>query len=83
MREFIFRDIRVEGSLICSRGQAQQMLKMVVDNNITVKKNIFHGLNQIPQMVELAHAGKMKGKGVVIVDEEAIKKEKESGLQMV
>ncbi len=83
MREFIFRDIRVEGSLICSRGQAQQMLQMVVDHNISVKKNVFHGLNKIPELVEFAHAGKMQGKGVVIVDEQALKKERESGLKMV
>ena len=76
MRELIFRDIRVEGSLICSRGQGQQMLQMVVDHNIAVKKNIFHGLSQIPELVEFAHQGKMQGKGVVVVDEDAIRKEK-------
>ncbi|KAI9880651.1 MAG: hypothetical protein M1830_001655 [Pleopsidium flavum] len=83
MREFIFRDIRVEGSLICSRGQAQQMLQMVVDHNISVKTNVFHGLKKIPELVDFAHAGKMQGKGIVVVDEEAIKKEKDSGLKMV
>ncbi len=76
MREFIYRDIRVEGSLICSRGQAQQMLQMVVDHNIRVKTNVFHGLERIPELVDYAHEGKMQGKGIVIVDKEAIERER-------
>lgn len=83
MREFIFRDIRIEGSLICSKLQGQKMLQMMVDHNINVEKNVFHGLNKIPELVDFAHHGRMQGKGIVIVDEDAIQKEKESGLKMI
>lgn len=83
MRELIFRDIRVEGSLICSKKQGEKMLQMIVDHNIRVKKNVFYGLNKIPELVDFAHQGKMQGKGIVIVDEDAIKKEKASGLKMM
>ncbi|KAL8842216.1 MAG: hypothetical protein Q9170_000622 [Blastenia crenularia] len=74
--ELIFRDIRVHGSLIGPRYEAQRMLEFVAEHNITVKTNPFFGLEEIPHLVELAHSGKMAGKGVVIVDEDEIKKEK-------
>ncbi|KAI4119201.1 MAG: hypothetical protein LQ345_000852 [Seirophora villosa] len=75
--ELIFRDVRVHGSLIAPRYEAQRMLDFVAENKITVKTNPFFGLQEIPNLVELAHSGKMAGKGVVIVDEDEIRKEKE------
>ncbi len=74
--EFIFRDIHVKGSLISSRAEAQRMLDLVAEHNITVKRNPFFGLKEIPNLVELAHSGKMAGKGVVVVDEKEIEKVK-------
>ena len=53
------------------------MLQMVADHNISVKTNPFFGLEEIPKLVELAESGKMAGKGVVIVDEQEIKRVKE------
>ena len=53
------------------------MLEMVAEHNITVKTNPFFGLHEIPKLVELAHSGKMAGKGVVIVDQDEIKRRKE------
>jgi alcohol dehydrogenase, propanol-preferring len=82
-KEIIFRDIRIVGSLVSSRDQMAKMLETVVEHKITVKTNPVHGIKEIPKLVELAHSGKMSGKGVVIIDEEAIKKEKESGLTML
>ncbi|KAI9759444.1 MAG: hypothetical protein M4579_002358 [Chaenotheca gracillima] len=69
--ELIFRDVRVQGSLISSRGQAQRMLELVAEHDIHVKTNVFHGIKEIPKLIELAHSGKMAGKGVVVVDENA------------
>lgn len=74
--EFIFRDVRVEGSLICSPDEARRMLDIVAEHNISVKTNPFHGLKEIPKLVEFAHSGKMQGKGIIIVDEEQIKAER-------
>lgn len=79
MTELIFRDVKIEGSLICSRQQAQDMLNLVAEKGITVKTNIFHGLQKIPELIEYAHGGKMQGKGVVIVDEEAVRDSKRGG----
>ena len=53
------------------------MLQMVADNGISVKTNPFFGLREIPRLVELAESGKMAGKGVIVVDEEEIKRVKE------
>ena len=74
--ELIFRDIRVKGSLISSRAEAQRMLDIVAEHNISVKTNPFFGLHEIPKLVKLAHSGKMAGKGVVIVEEKEIEKVK-------
>lgn len=74
--ELIFRDIRIKGSLISSRAEAQRMLDVVAEHNITVKTNPFFGLREIPKLVELAHSGKMAGKGVVIVEDKEIEKVK-------
>lgn len=59
------------------------MLDVVSKNKIRVKTNPFDGIKEIPQAVELAHSGKMQGKPVVLIDKEAIEKEKRSGLEMV
>ena len=52
------------------------MLKTVAEHKISVKTNPFYGLGEIPQMIELAHSGKMQGKAVVIIDEEEIERVK-------
>lgn len=82
-QEFVFRDIRVRGSLMCSPKQARKMLETVAEHRITVNTNAFNGLDEIEKLLELAESGKMKGKGIIIMDAEQIKKEKESGLDLV
>lgn len=72
-KELIFRDIRIKGSRVCSPAEAKQMLKVVDEHKIQVKTNVFHGLKEIPKLVDLAYSGKMQGKAVVIVDPEQVK----------
>ena len=69
--------MRIKGSLICSRLEAERMLKIFAEHNIPVKTNPYFGLREIPKLVELAHSGKMQGKAVLIVDEEEMKRMKE------
>jgi alcohol dehydrogenase, propanol-preferring len=76
MNELIFRDIRIIGSLISSAPAAKDMLDLVAEQNIKIKTNLFHGLSEVPKMVDLALSGKMQGKPVVVVDEDIIAKEK-------
>lgn len=59
------------------------MLEVVSKHNIKVKTNPFNGIEEVPKAVELAHSGKMQGKPVILIDNEAIKNEKKSCLQMV
>jgi len=59
------------------------MLDVVSKHNIKVKTNAFNGIKEVPKAVELAHSGKMQGKPVILIDQEAIEKEKTSGLKMV
>lgn len=74
--ELVFRDIRVVGTLIAGAKQSQDMLNLVADAGIQVETNVFHGLDKVPELIEFAHSGKMKGKAVVVVDEEQVKGEK-------
>ncbi|KAL8788613.1 MAG: hypothetical protein Q9195_007208 [Heterodermia aff. obscurata] len=69
MEQFIFRDIRVHGSLLASRTDAQRMLDLVAAEKISVKTNPFFGLRQVPDLIALAQSGRMAGKGVLVVDE--------------
>ena len=69
--------MRIKGPLICSRQQADDMLKIVAEHKISVKTNPFFGLRDVPNMIELAHGGKMQGKAVVLTDEEKKKRVKE------
>lgn len=81
--ELIFRDIRIEGSLICSADEARRMLDVVAEHGISVKTNPFNGLHEIPKLVELAHGGKMQGKAVVIVDQQQVEDERKAGVKLV
>lgn len=75
--ELIFRDVRIKGSLICSRREADRMLQTVAEHKISVKTNPFFGLREIQKLIELAQSGKMQGKAVVVIDEEEMKRVKE------
>jgi len=48
------------------------MLNLVSAHDIKAMTNLFNWLKKISVVVELAHSGKMKGKAVVLTDEEAI-----------
>jgi alcohol dehydrogenase, propanol-preferring len=67
-KELIFRDIRVKGSRHCTPSEARRMLKVAAENNIKVRTNVFHGLNEVPKLFDLSNSGKMQGKALVIID---------------
>jgi alcohol dehydrogenase, propanol-preferring len=57
-QDLIFRGIRIIGSLISGAEQAKDLLDLVLKQRIKVRTNLFHGLDQVPKMVELAHSGR-------------------------
>jgi propanol-preferring alcohol dehydrogenase len=59
------------------------MLDIVSKHNIKVKTNAFNGIREVLKAVELAHSGKMQGKPVIIIDQEAVENERKSGLDMI
>lgn len=59
------------------------MLDVVADHGVSVKTNLFKGLGEIQELVELAHSGKMKGKGIIVIDQEQIRKEREGEVDLV
>jgi propanol-preferring alcohol dehydrogenase len=46
------------------------MLQLVVKHNIKVHSNIFHGIHEIPKVVDMLSKGQYRGKGVIVIDEE-------------
>ncbi|KAF2140993.1 uncharacterized protein K452DRAFT_288377 [Aplosporella prunicola CBS 121167] len=82
-KETIFRDIRIHGSLTSSPAQAAQMIDAVAKHRISVTTNPVYGLEAIPQLVELSHGGRLRGKGIVIVDRAQVDAEKEKGVELV
>ncbi|KAL6709789.1 hypothetical protein ACN47E_001218 [Coniothyrium glycines] len=76
-RELIFRDIRVRGSVISSANEARDMLKLVAEHGVSVHTNAFNGLGEIEKLIQLAESGKMKGKGIIVMDKVAIEKERQ------
>jgi propanol-preferring alcohol dehydrogenase len=65
-----------------SPSEAGRMLEVVAKNKITVTSNTFDGLEKVPELIELAHSGKMTGKGLIIVDQEQIKAEHKPGIEL-
>jgi NADPH-dependent curcumin reductase CurA len=51
------------------------MLDTVVKHKIRVRHRVFHGIDEIPKAVEMLHNGQYQGKGVIVIDEEIVKKE--------
>jgi alcohol dehydrogenase, propanol-preferring len=82
-REVVFRDVRIHGSLVCSPEQAKRMLEVVAKHKISVSKNVFNGLAEIPKLIELAHSGKLAGKGMIVVDPQQIEEERKTGVELV
>lgn len=80
--ELVFRDIRVQGSLICAPSESRSMLEMVAEHGISVKTNSFKGIKAIPELIDFVHTGKMAGKAIIIVDEEQVNAEKKQGAKV-
>ncbi len=59
------------------------MLEVVSKNNIRVRTNAFNGIKEIPKAIELAHSGKIQGKPVILIDNEAIENEAKRGFKMI
>jgi len=68
--ELAFRDIRMQGSLVCSPEQARQILGAVAEHRISVASNTSYGLEETLELVWLAQGGKMKGEGIAVVGRE-------------
>lgn len=67
-QDIVLRDVTIKGTMAGGRGLAQEMLQVVADHNIQAETQVFHGLEEVPKMVELSRAGNLKGKAICIVD---------------
>ena len=70
--ELVFRDLRIESSLISSPKQAREMLDVVAKSGIQVKVNSFKGIEKIQELADYANSGKMQGKAIMVIDEEQV-----------
>lgn len=78
-QEFVFRDIRVKGSVLSSPEESEAMVRFIGEKGVEVKITVFNGLSQIVDLLEVIHSGKIQGKAVIIVDQEQINKERQLG----
>jgi propanol-preferring alcohol dehydrogenase len=69
--EFLFRDIHVSGSFMASQKETEEMLHAVVDHNIHLENNVFHGLKEIPRAVDMLKNVQYRGKACFIIDPDA------------
>jgi len=56
---------------MASQAGIQEMLHAVVQHNIKLENNVFHGIKEIPKAVEMLKNGQYRGKACIVVDEEA------------
>ncbi|ETN36356.1 uncharacterized protein HMPREF1541_08633 [Cyphellophora europaea CBS 101466] len=75
--ELVFRDIRIRGTLVAGQEISQEMLNEVGRSGIHVETQVFKGLDKVPDMVELAHSGSLKGKAVCVVNQELVDGDKD------
>lgn len=78
-QEFVFRDVRVKGSVVASPGESEAMVRFIADSGVRVKTNVYEGLDKIEELLKVIHGGKIQGKAVIVVDQEQIEREKELG----
>ena len=68
--ELLLRDIRLRGTLICSKREAEDMLALVAKAAIDVKRETASGLDKVNGLFERGKRGEVTGKPVVLVHEE-------------
>lgn len=77
--DLALRDVRVQGSILCSPEESRGMLKFIAESGLAVKTSVYKGLDKIKELVEMVHAGRIRGKAVIIIDQDQIDREKKSG----
>ena len=67
-QEMVFRDIRIVGSLLCSKEEAEEMLELVARGGVEVRRKVVSGLEKVGELVEGSRNGSIRGKGVVVLE---------------
>jgi propanol-preferring alcohol dehydrogenase len=68
-QELVLRDVRVQGTVICSPDDAKEMVAVLPSMGPgIVQTTLFHGLESISSLVELVSTGGISGKAIVIID---------------
>lgn len=78
-QEFVFRDVRVKGSVVASPGESEAMVRFIADSGVRVRTNVYEGLDKIEELLEVIHGGKIQGKAVIVVDQAQIEMERDLG----
>ncbi|KAK0727718.1 chaperonin 10-like protein, partial [Lasiosphaeria miniovina] len=78
-QELIMRDIRIRGTMLASPGESDDMMRFVAEHGITVTTRPFYGLDSVHELLAAVEEGTVKGKAVIVVDEEQVRREKELG----
>lgn len=77
--EFVFRDVRVKGSVVASPGESEAMVRFIAEHGVRVRTNVYEGLDKIEELLEVIRGGTIQGKAVIVVDGAQIERERELG----
>lgn len=77
--ELVFRDIRVKGSVLSSPEESNAMVSFIAEHGVKVETNVLEGLDKIDDLLTMVRSGKIRGKAVIIIDQDQIEKEKQLG----
>jgi propanol-preferring alcohol dehydrogenase len=71
-QDIVLRDITIKGTMLGGTDVGKEMLDVVAKHGIKAETQVFHGLEKVPEMLELSRNGKLKGKAVCVVDESLV-----------
>ncbi|RYP73570.1 hypothetical protein DL769_004185 [Monosporascus sp. CRB-8-3] len=67
-QDIVLRDVTIKGSALGGPAMIHEMLDTVATHKVRAEMQVFDGLDEVPRMLELSRAGKIKGKAVCVVD---------------
>ncbi|RYP44980.1 hypothetical protein DL768_008617 [Monosporascus sp. mg162] len=67
-QDIVLRDVTIKGSALGGPAMIREMLDTVATHKVRAEMQVFDGLGEVPRMLELSRAGKIKGKAVCVVD---------------
>ena len=56
---------------MASQRETEDMLNAVVEHDVRLENNVFHGLDEVPRAVDMLQKVQYRGKACVLIDRDA------------